>query len=279
MGDGLRLALTTLTVARVRGPRELDRRTAGAAMSLAPLVGLLLGLVVGLVLVALRELAPYRAGPVLPVVLAVALLALLTRGLHLDGLADTVDGLASYLPAEQARRVMKAPEVGALGLVAVVLTLLAQVAALYACVVSGRGTASLLVALVTARVAVSAACTPSTPAATTTGLGALVAGTVRREVPLVLAALTALAGAAYESLDEGGTAGARVVDVLRPVLAVTVGLLAARALRRHAVRRLGGLTGDLLGALVEVTTTVVLVVMATDLPVRVQVATGWLQAT
>ncbi|MCU1692648.1 MAG: adenosylcobinamide-GDP ribazoletransferase, partial [Frankiales bacterium] len=48
----------------------------------------------------------------------------------------------------------------------------------------------------------------------------------------------------------------------RPALALLAGLLAARLLRRHAVRRLGGVTGDVLGALVETTTTVVLVGMS-----------------
>jgi adenosylcobinamide-GDP ribazoletransferase len=135
----------------------------------------------------------------------VALLAVLTRGLHLDGLADLADGLGSYRSPEQARAVMKAPDVGALGLAAVVLVLLVQVAALSACLSAGRGGTALLVALLTARVAVAAACRAGVPAAAPTGLGALVAGTVPGWAPAVLAGGTALAGAAAVAVEQSAT--------------------------------------------------------------------------
>jgi len=264
--DGLRLALTTLTVLPVRGPAHLDRRTAGRAMQLAPLVGLLVGLGAAAVLLGSRLVVEDRTSTLLPAVLTLAVLAALTRGLHLDGLADTADGLASYLPPEQARAVMKAPDVGALGMVTVVLALGLQATALAAAVTQGRGTVSVLLATVLSRTAVLAACTPPTPAASPDGLGALVVGTVRRGVtPVVVVAVTALF-CLYELVAEHGHRADPAVDVGRVLLAVAAGLLAARLLRRHAVRRLGGVNGDVLGALVEVTTTVVLVVMALQPP-------------
>ena len=267
MPDGLRLALTTLTVLPVRGPAVLDRRTAGQAMALAPLVGLLLGLVAAAVLLGTRLLVRDEAGSLLPAVLAVAALAALTRGLHLDGLADTADGLASYLPPERARAVMKAPDVGALGMVTVVLALGVQAAALAACVEHGRGTVGLVLAAVVGRTAVALACAPPTPAASPDGLGALVVGTVRRPVALGLAALVAVVAALVELLaDEQGPGAEPLLAAARALLAVALGLLAARALRRHAVRRLGGVNGDVLGALVEVAATVVLVVVALEPP-------------
>lgn len=85
--DGLRFAVGTLSVLPVRVER-VDRQVAGQAMTLAPAVGLLLGLIAGL---ALLPPAP----PLLGAALALGLLALLTRGLHLDGLADLADGLGS----------------------------------------------------------------------------------------------------------------------------------------------------------------------------------------
>ena len=219
-------------------------------MAYAPLVGLLVGLAGAAVLVVGQRLG---LGDLLPAVLAVATLAVLTRGLHLDGLADTADGLASYLPPERARAVMKAPDVGALGMVTVVLVLAVQAAALAAAAGHGRGAAALLLATVAGRTAVTLACVPPTPAASPEGLGALVVGTVAR--PTALAVVTALAlGAAVPA--------GSLPAAARGLAAVGLGLLAARALRRHAVRRLGGVNGDVLGALVEVSTTVVLVVMA-----------------
>lgn len=255
MGDGLRLALTTLTVARVRPPAQLDRATAGRAMTLAPLVGLVLAVV--LVPSVLLLDAVTAGAPLLPAAVGIALLALLTRGLHLDGLADLADGLGSYGSPERAREVMKAPDVGGLGLATVVLVLLVQVSALAACLSAGRGGTALLLALVTARVAVADGCAVGVPAAAPTGLGALVAGTVRRGVAPLLAVVAVLGGTAALAVEAGGGP-----FLLLPVAAVVTGLGVARVLRAHAVRRIGGVTGDVLGALVEVTTTVVLVVLA-----------------
>jgi adenosylcobinamide-GDP ribazoletransferase len=254
--EALRLALTTLTVLPLRAAR-LDRRTAGRAMELAPLAGALLGLAVAALVVAVRW---REGGNLLAAALGVGALAALTRGLHLDGLADLADGLGSYRDPAGTRAVMKSPEVGPLGLASVVLVLLVQVAALARCLDFHTGTANLLLAVVTGRVAVTAACR-RTPAATPDGLGALVAEAVR---PGAVVAWTAvllmvfLPWAAFDP-DATGPVGVRLVAV---VVAVAAGLGAARLLRTHAVRRVGGLTGDVLGALVEVTTTVVLVVLA-----------------
>ena len=250
--DGFRLALTTLTVLPVKGPARIDRATAGTAMRLAPLVGVLLGLPLAGVLLGGERLT--QGPPLLACVLVVALHALATRGLHLDGLADLADGLGSYGSAERARAVMKAPDVGALGASALVLVPAVQVAALLACTLAGRGGLAVLLSVVTARVAVTAACTTGVPAAAPEGLGALVAGTVPRGVALVAAVLTAAAGTVLAVAED--------LPVVLPAVAVTAGLLAARLLRAHAVRRVGGVSGDVLGALVEVTTAVVLVVLS-----------------
>ena len=262
MPDGLRLALTTLTVAPVRGPREISRRTAGTAMVLAPLVGLGLGVAAALVLYAFRLLGDFRVEPLLPCAMAVAALALLTRGLHLDGLVDTVDGLSSYRDPEGTRAVMKAPDAGPLGVAALVLVLLVQVLALESSVVHGRGTASLVLAVVVGRLAVTAACC-RTPAATPEGLGALVARTVKRGTTTALVVpLCAVAG--WYATQDRDTVGPDSEQVLRTVAAVLLPLLLCRLVRAHAVRRVGGLTGDVLGALCELATTASLVVLASS---------------
>ena len=259
MGDALRLALTTLTVAPVRGPAVVDRATAGRAMLLAPVVGLGLGVAAAAVLAVARALVGGGAtGRLLSALLAVAALVWMTRALHLDGLADTADGLGSGRPPEGALDVMRRSDIGPFGVVALVVVLLAQVVALAGCVGHGRGTEALLLAGVTSRTAVVLAVRRGIPAARPGGLGALVAGTAPPWAWVAWAVTGAVVAAVVGYVDEGaGAPGAA-----RAVVALAGGLAAAWLLLRRCLRRLGGVTGDVLGALVEVTTTVVLVVLA-----------------
>jgi len=255
-GNGPRLSVTLLTVFPVGGQGTApDPGTAGAAMAWAPGVGLLLGVIAAVVLLAADH--PLGLGPLTAAVLAVAALALLTRGLHLDGLADLADGLGSGRPAGAALDIMRRSDIGPLGTVTVVLTLLIQVAALSQAESAGdgRGPAALIAAVITGRLAVTWACRRGVPAARPDGLGALVAGTVPRAIPAAIT-LGTLAAVVISAAVLGDPLGWTLP------LAVPAGLAAAFGLERHAVRRLGGITGDVLGALAEVATTVALVVAA-----------------
>lgn len=245
--NAVRLAVGTLTVLPVRAP-AVDREVAGRAMVLAPLVGLLLALPALLLLDLLGAVSPLVAAA-----LTLGLLALLTRGLHLDGLADTADGLGSGKPAPAALEVMRRGDVGPFGVVTLVLVLLVEVAALAQLVTTGLGAAGLGAALVLSRLALPLACSTGIPAARSDGLGVVVAGTVSRGMALVAVLLgyAALLGAA--ALAPGAP--------LEVVAVAPLGLLAGLALAWRAVRRLGGVTGDVLGAVVEATFTGTLVVL------------------
>ncbi|GII83760.1 adenosylcobinamide-GDP ribazoletransferase [Sphaerisporangium siamense] len=240
---GLRLAVGTLSIWPAGLPRA-DRETAGWAMALAPLVGLLLGLAAG----AVMTLAGLLVSPLLAAVAGVATLAVLTRGLHLDGLADLADGLGSGRPAAQALEIMKRSDIGPFGVVTLVLTALAQVAA-----AAEAGPAALVLAGMTGRLAVTWACVAGVPAARPGGLGAMVAGTVRQT-----SAIYASAAVSAAALAIGLVAEHPVIYLV----AAAAGLGAAWAVLAHAIRRLGGITGDVLGALVEVSATITLVVCA-----------------
>jgi adenosylcobinamide-GDP ribazoletransferase len=210
-------------------------------MTVAPLVGAGLGaLLAGLLLVLTAAGTPSLvAGGV-----AVTAGALLTRGLHLDGLADTVDALGSYRSGAGALEIMKKPDIGAFGVAAIALTLLIQAAAL---ATLGAGLAT-VAAYAAGRLGVPLACRRGTPAARPEGLGALVAGTVPTTV-VVAAVAAVMTGAVW------AVPGRPWQGPLAAVAAVAAVLL----LVRHAVRRLGGITGDVIGAAVEVATTVALV--------------------
>jgi adenosylcobinamide-GDP ribazoletransferase len=260
--SGLRLSVTLLTVIPLRGPAAEPRRaTVAAAMAWAPAVGLLLGSVAATVLVTADRL--FGAGPLTAAGLAVAALALMTRGLHLDGLADLADGLGSGKPAAIALDIMRRSDIGPFGIVTLVLTLVIQVGALAHAegAGGGRGPAALIAAVVTGRLALTWACRRGVAAARPDGLGALVAGTVR---PGVAAGITVvlLAAAGFT----GFSLSLFSLRLFSLPLAVVAGLAAAFVLQRHAVRRLGGITGDVLGALIETAATVTLVVAAMGPP-------------
>ena len=300
MRDALRLAFGTLTILPVRPPDVVDRRTAGRAMALAPLVGLLLGLLAVAVLWALgggsllmlprdgqlllaggpegaQELAS-RISPVstlLAGVLVVTLLAVATRAIHLDGLADTADGLGSRKPAEQALEVMRRSDLGPFGAVTLVLVLFLQTMALERLVQSPLGLLWMLVALVLSRLALPFSCRGGVPAARTDGLGSSVAGSVGRGLLVAsvgLALVAVVVAWALVALAGSGAFGGRGLDgqelsvfpdpLLHLVGVVAVTALAVGLLERRCRRRLGGITGDVLGAGVELALTVALVVFA-----------------
>lgn len=253
MPDSWRLAVGTLTRIPVPAPRTVDGPVAGRAMLLAPLVGLGLGLVVGIPAQVLVNVSP--TPPFLAAVLAVAALAWLTRALHLDGLADTADALGSGRDPAGALEVARRSDIGPFGVVTVLLVIAVEVAALAALLESGAAGGSLAVALVTGRLAITLACTRGVPAARPDGLGALVAGSVPRLAAAVLVVgWLALAGLSVARA-HGPGAG------LATAAAVLGGLVVGAGIVRTARRRLGGVTGDVLGAVTEVATASVLVIL------------------
>lgn len=264
VADGMRLAVGTLSVLRVPPPRVVDRTTGAWAMTLAPLVALLLAVPPLLLLWLLAPpaygLAGEGLGPLLASALVLATLAAQTRALHLDGLADTADGLGSGRPSVDALEVMRRGDVGPFGVVTLLLVLLVETAALAEVLTAGAGPLALTTALVVSRLALPLLCSRGVPAARPDGLGRAVAGSVSRPMAL-LAVLLAVAAVGVAALllaplvADGG-------QVLRPVAVAPAGLLAGAALAWRCVRRLGGVTGDVMGAVVEVTFAATLLVQA-----------------
>lgn len=253
MRDGWRLAVGTLTVLPTRAPGVVDRGVAGRAMVLAPVVGILLGGIAAGVVAAAEWV---RAdAPILTAVLGLAALVIFSGGLHLDGLADTADALGSRRDRGTMLAIMRTGDIGPFGVTAIVLMLLIDTAALAACVTAGIGWQAVLVAAVAGRLTLPIACRAGVPPARPEGLGATVAGTVRPWLAATVAVVATTAAAAVLLPAGGRAAAGAAVGV---VLAATAGL----AVTRVAVRRFGGVTGDVLGCGVELGTCGALLALA-----------------
>ncbi|MEJ3965283.1 adenosylcobinamide-GDP ribazoletransferase [Citrobacter braakii] len=217
-----------------RWSQGLDFEHYSRGIVMFPLIGVVLGGLTGLVFMALQ---PWCGVP-LAALFAVLTLALLTGGFHLDGLADTCDGIFSARRRERMLEIMRDSRLGTHGGLALIFVLLAKVlvvselalrgtpmlAALAAACVAGRGTAVLLMY--------------RHRYAREEGLGNVFIGKVTgRQTCVTLGFATILAAVLLPSM--------------RGVAALVVTIVAIFILGQLLKRTLGGQTGDTLGAAIE----------------------------
>lgn len=233
--------LTCLPISLKAAPGPADWGRSALAY---PLVGLL----IGLLLAGLQQLVGH-ADPLLQAALLTATWALITGGLHLDGLADSADAwVGGHGDRERTMTIMKDPRSGPAAVSTLVLVLLLKFVALAALVKAGAWPV-LLLAPVLGRSALVALLL-STPYVRAGGMGSAISAHLPRAAA-VLALLLVAAGALV-----AGMAGA---------LALAAAAVAWLGLRWMMMRRLGGMTGDTLGAAVELTEIAVLIALALEL--------------
>jgi adenosylcobinamide-GDP ribazoletransferase len=234
---GARAAVAFLTVVPVGGGQP-----SGAALWWFPVVGLGLGAVLGGLWWAMER----AWSPLLAAGVVVAADAALTGGLHLDGLADSADGLLPHLGRDRRLAVMHEPGVGAFGVVAVGAALLLRFAAL----ASMRPSPLVLMGLWCASRGLMAVTPRLVPYARDGGLAQGFLSPRGRVLPLL--AVTTL-----------GSVGPLLAWRVVPGLASLAGaVVAASVVVALAGRRIGGFTGDVLGAAGVVGETVGLVLAA-----------------
>jgi adenosylcobinamide-GDP ribazoletransferase len=226
----LKTALGFLTILPARTERVPQPGDLGRAAAWFPAVGLLIGLITAAGVWLFSRLF----SPLLASALTVGLWILLTGGLHLDGLADCCDGLLSAHSPERRLEIMRDPRLGTFGAVGLFLTLILKILAAGG-LPAGNAWFALLLAPMLARFYLLPAglLTP----ARSEGLGAQFNAGLSR-TGLLAAAILPLAGLIY-----GGWLY---------IAAAVFAALAAGGILMLARNRIGGLTGDVLGMLVEV---------------------------
>ncbi len=234
MWNQLNLAVSFLTIlclpfapSRAATPADL-----AGSFSWFPLVGLILGLCATAPAYLLAG-----APPLMLAVLVTALLAFLTRGLHLDGLADVADGLGGGYTPERRLEIMKDSRTGPFGALALIFAVLFKVAALHTLIL-GHCWSGMLMAPVLSRLAMVLGAYQMPHARKVGGLATpfLENMTVRQ---LLVAGLLAVAITVC-------------CDLKFAPLALGIIACCAWLARLLARRWLGGMTGDVLGALNEV---------------------------
>jgi adenosylcobinamide-GDP ribazoletransferase len=236
--SGLRSAVALLTRIPIAGAGR-DGGPAARAVRWFPVVGAAIGLAVAGAYAGAALVLPS------PVAAAIAVAAgvVLTGGFHEDGLADTAEAVGGSFDRDEAIRILRDPRLGTYGVLALVLSVVIRTTAL-ASLTAAAAAALLPVAHGVSRAAVAGVLAAVRPAAED-GMGASYGRAVtRRDVVPALGFALILAGLA-----------------LGPWAPAVAGLAVVAALvaTRGPVRRLGGITGDVLGAVQQAVEVVVLV--------------------
>ncbi|AJQ90685.1 Adenosylcobinamide-GDP ribazoletransferase [Propionibacterium freudenreichii] len=241
--NGLLAAWGLFTVLPAPVVAEVDERLAVRAIASMPWVGLGLGLIAGL---GCAIVTVAGGGQPLAIAAGLAILALCTGFLHLDGLADTADGLGSRKPAHEALTIMRQSDIGPMGVTAIILVLALEIAAGGSGHLDGwRGVWLLVTMPMVARVSALSATGRWIPSAHKKGFGALFAGKTHPATIVVASVIAAVIAAGSGWLLFGWRAA------LVAVCACLASWVFGVAWRRHILARLGGLTGDTFGSLVE----------------------------
>ena len=230
---GFALAVSFLTTLPMAKPSCNAGRLADAVWAF-PLVGAGIGAVAGFIFLLAQVL---RLGDWLAALLAVLAGIVLTGALHEDGLADTADGLVGGRDRDHALAIMRDSRNGTFGVLAIVLSVLLRAAALVAIADAAQAGLALIAAHAASRAALPIAMRAMTPVRSE-GLGAS-AGTPRA----ALALATAIIGTLISLAALGPRRGAIALGMLGATV-FGAGLLAQR--------RIGGYTGDILGAFQQI---------------------------
>lgn len=191
-------------------------------------------------------------------VLAVTAWMAVTGGLHLDGLVDCFDGIATPGAADRRLQAMKDPNVGGIGAIGAALWLMLKVALVARCLDAGTVAQAVWCAAIFARAPLAFELTEGEPVAPGRGLFGWLHGEMRR--------VDWLSAAMIASFLLLPAAGASVAMLTRVTVGAVFGAAASLWWHLSWYRRIGGLNGDVLGGAVEIRELVMLAAMGIALP-------------
>lgn len=234
------VALQFLTQFPVRLGTESTEKVIGKSVLYYPLIGLLIGLTLAALGWLLNDIPP-----IVSAVLILIVWVIITGGLHLDGLADSADAWVGGMnDRERTLHIMKDPNCGPAGVVAIILLLLLKFATLYTLIAAD--TWIILILATTLSRTILPLLFLTTPYVRPNGLGSTLVSHMPRHPAMLVIALTTLLAPL--------TLGINSLWILAAILLVFL------IFRRLMVHRIGGTTGDTAGALVEITEVSVLLV-------------------
>ncbi|MDT8316697.1 MAG: adenosylcobinamide-GDP ribazoletransferase [bacterium] len=235
-------ALGFLTLFPFPARSDFDAKDLGRSMALFPLVGLLLG---GILFFINYALSPYLPDRLVNIII-IASLVLLTGGLHLDGFMDTLDGIGGGNNREKILKIMRDSRVGAFGAMGIVFLVLIKWESLNSLGEEVKGMALILMPVIS-RYGM-ALLTHIAPYARDEGLGRpFVEGLTLKRVGIALSLTLVISFIA-----------AGMTGIIILLIVTALGLLWSR----WFIKKIGGITGDVIGAFNEVTELVALMLFA-----------------
>lgn len=244
-----RLALSFLTIIPGGMAKPADRNLFVSSTKYFPLVGLIIGIVAATV----YWIASYKLPDLASSALSVFSLVIITRALHLDGLADTFDGLLGGKDREHALSIMKDSRIGSFGAAAIVLAIMLKIVLLTS-IESSLKIGAIVLFPVIGRWSATVALSTQPYAKVGPGLGSLFMdtnGLNRRTIAIALIVPSAI------------TIISAVITIKSLAVIVMAAAVIFTMLFMFVVRRkIGGMTGDTIGAMIELSEITVLLAFA-----------------
>ncbi len=238
--NGFFAALTFLTIIPLPN-KMLQNCSFDKCQNFFPAVGLLLGIIVSIASLLFINIFPLSISSALSVIL----LLILTGGLHFDGLSDTADGFLSRRPREEVKTIMKDSRLGSFGSLAQICVIVLKITALSA--LGGKASLALLFIPILGRSSILFL-SHITPPASESGLGYTL-NSSSNKTALTLGILLSLLFAVL------------FFDITG-LLSILFALAALYILSKISIKKIGGYTGDVLGAGCEISEMTALIILS-----------------